>query len=93
MSLVTVFVAKNNGKRAAENRRRRKREAEQEEEEEPKRKKSQANKPPTGKAILYRLYPTSDQKQLLQQWFGVARWTYDKCLDAIKNLNKKSTLP
>jgi hypothetical protein len=27
---------------------------------------------------------------LLQQWFGVARWIY-KCLDAIKNLNKKKT--
>jgi predicted site-specific integrase-resolvase len=40
MSLVTVFVAKNNGKRAAENRRVRKREAEQEEEEEPRRKKA-----------------------------------------------------
>jgi predicted site-specific integrase-resolvase len=40
MSLVTVFVAKNNGKRAAENRRRRKREAEREQEEESKRKKA-----------------------------------------------------
>jgi predicted site-specific integrase-resolvase len=39
MSLVTVFLAKNNGKRATENRRRRKREDEQEKEE-PKRKKA-----------------------------------------------------
>jgi len=26
---------------------------------------------------------------LLRKWFGVARWTYNKCLDAIKSLNKK----
>jgi putative transposase len=70
---------------------------EDEESEKPSKKrrknpsaKKPSNKPPTGKAIHYRLYPTSDQKQLLQQWFGVARWTYNKCLNAIKNLNKKS---
>jgi len=70
---------------------------EDEESEKPSKKrkknpsaKKPSNKPPAGKAILYRLYSTSDQKQLLQQWFGVARWTYNKCLDAIKNLNKKS---
>jgi hypothetical protein len=51
--------------------------------------KKPSNKPPAGKVIRYLLYPTSDQKQLLQQWFGVARWTYNKCLDSIKNLNKK----
>ncbi len=50
MSLITVFVAKNNEKWAAENGRWRKREAEQEEEEEPKGK-NPSNKAPAGKAI------------------------------------------
>jgi hypothetical protein len=46
-----------------------------------KRKKNPSAKKPSnkslaGKAIRCRLYPTNDQKKLLQQWFGVARWTY-----------------
>ncbi len=64
-------------------------ENEESEKKSKKRKKNPSNKPPTGKAILYHLYPTSDQKKSLQQWFGVARWTYNKFLDVIKNLNKK----
>jgi len=47
---------------------------EDEESEKPSKKrkknpsaKNPSNKPPAGKAIRYRLYPTSDQKQLLQQ--------------------------
>jgi len=57
--------------------------SEDEESEKPskKRKKNPSTKKPSnkasaGKAIRYLLYPISDQKQLLQQWFGVARWTY-----------------
>ncbi len=26
---------------------------------------------------------------MLQKWFGVARWTYNKCLVAIRDLKKK----
>lgn len=49
----------------------------------------QQTKAPAGKAMRYRLYPTNEQKQLLQKWFGVVRWTYNKCLDAIRDLKKK----
>ena len=31
-----------------------------------------------------RLCPTKSQKQILNDWFHTARWTYNKCLDAIK---------
>ena len=50
---------------------------------------NQQSKTPAGKAIRYRLYPLNEQKQLLQKWFGVARWTYNKCLVAIRDLKKK----
>jgi hypothetical protein len=58
---------------------------EEEEGERPKKKRreilkarnaKQQSKAPTGKAIRYHLYRTNEQKQLLQKWFGVARWTY-----------------
>jgi putative transposase len=45
------------------------------------------------KAIRLRVYPTHEQKQLLNQWFGVCRWTYNQCAHAINEkrirLNKK----
>jgi hypothetical protein len=99
MSLVTVFVEKK-----LENAQQRTK-GEESEKLRKKRKKNSStkkpsNKPPAGKAIRYHLYPTSDQKQLLQQWFGVARWTYNKCLDIIKKSKQeeeqeatKNTLP
>jgi transposase len=41
-----------------------------------------------------RLYPTKEQNSKLQKWFGVTRWTYNRCVSAIKNkqlkANKKS---
>ena len=27
-----------------------------------------------------RLYPTTKQREVLNHWFGVARWTYNQCL-------------
>lgn len=30
-----------------------------------------------------RLYPNVDQKKILSKWFGVARWTYNNCLNLI----------
>lgn len=32
-----------------------------------------------------RLYPTKKQREILKQWFGTFRWTYNKCLEGIKN--------
>jgi putative transposase len=31
-----------------------------------------------------RLYPTSKQRQVLAQWFGAARWTYNQCVHGIE---------
>jgi putative transposase len=32
-----------------------------------------------------RLYPSRHQKKKLQSWFGVVRWTYNRCVAALKN--------
>lgn len=46
------------------------------------------------KAHKIRLYPTKEQKQILNQWLGACRWTYNKCVQAIQEkkvkANKKS---
>jgi len=39
------------------------------------------------KAIKVRVYPNQAQKILLSQWFGVCRWTYNQCAQA---LNQKA---
>jgi transposase len=44
------------------------------------------DKPIAAKAKLIQIYPTKDQKNTLKKWFGVRRWIYNKCLDAV---NKK----
>ncbi|ODQ75789.1 hypothetical protein LIPSTDRAFT_1213, partial [Lipomyces starkeyi NRRL Y-11557] len=31
----------------------------------------------------YRLYPTAEEKKILVEWIGAARWTYNVCLRAI----------
>jgi transposase len=41
------------------------------------------NEVPAGKKITIRLYPDKQKKELLMKWLGTARWTYNKCLDAI----------
>lgn len=46
-------------------------------------KKEKKSKP--GQSIKIRLYPTTNQKEILRRWLGTARWTYNKCLDAVKN--------
>lgn len=48
---------------------------------------------PLLKAIRIRVYPTKEQKQIISKWFGVARWTYNQCANALnedKSYNKKS---
>lgn len=44
---------------------------------------------PAGKCRKVRIYPSSDQIKPLKGWFGTARWTYNKCLDAIENESVK----
>jgi putative transposase len=67
---------------------------------EPKQKKARIRKrenlkPSVGKSKRIRVYPNAAQKVLLNCWFGTARWTYNQCLQKIKedrtNL-KKGTL-
>ncbi|KAK9262605.1 putative transposase DNA-binding domain-containing protein, partial [Lipomyces tetrasporus] len=36
------------------------------------------------KVRRFRLYPTTEQKAILRNWFGTARWTYNRCLDAVE---------
>lgn len=63
-----------------------------------KRKQSTAAKPkgpkkPTAeRARKIRLLPSIEQKKILNQWFGTARWTYNQCLAYWKEtgfINKK----
>jgi putative transposase len=32
-----------------------------------------------------KIYPTTQQKEILNKWFGGARWTYNKCVEYLKN--------
>ncbi|KAK9489028.1 hypothetical protein V1508DRAFT_465267 [Lipomyces doorenjongii] len=36
------------------------------------------------KARCFRVYPTTEQKAILRNCFGTARWTYNRCLDAVE---------
>ncbi len=40
-------------------------------------------KPPAEKAHKIRFYPRPHQHVQLKQWFGIVRWTYNKCVDYI----------
>ena len=46
------------------------------------------------KARKIKLYPTTQEKQILTRWFGATRWTYNKCLEYIQTnkdgMNKKT---
>ena len=55
------------------------------------KKKKNENKEEAGKSKSIRVYFTNDQKIKLNKWFGVKRWIYNKCLDAIKNRNIPAT--
>lgn len=48
------------------------------------KKKKEKSKPAAAKAIKLRVFPTPEQKDLLEQWFGAARWTYNQCLSKVK---------
>ncbi|KAJ8102758.1 hypothetical protein POJ06DRAFT_245552, partial [Lipomyces tetrasporus] len=49
-----------------------------------KREEEQTEKEQAEKARRFRLYPTTEQKAILRNWFGTARWTYNRCLDAVE---------
>src|SRR6185437_10005641 len=41
-------------------------------------------KQPAEKSIIIRLFPTPQQKQILDGWIGTTRWTYNQCVSLIK---------
>ena len=47
--------------------------------------KKRLPKAPAGKTKRLRIYPTDEQKKLLHSWMGIARWTYNKSVMAIKS--------
>jgi putative transposase len=51
--------------------------------------KKNPDKPSAAKARKIRVYPNARQRELLLKWFKTARWTYNKCLEAIKNNRAK----
>lgn len=58
-----------------------------EEKRPPKRFKSskkEVTKPPAGKVLRIRLFPTQEERMRLRQWIGTARWTYNQCLIAVE---------
>jgi predicted site-specific integrase-resolvase len=112
LSIVTVFVAKHNGRRSATNRKRRKEEAKAaarptREEKKARKpppekkaktktktkttKKEEEEKPPVGRVRKIRLYPNAEERQKLTRWFGAARWTYNRCLEEVRDKGCKRT--
>ena len=45
--------------------------------------KKQRQKLPAGKVKQIRLFPTKQQKKILNNWFGTVRWTYNQVLAAM----------
>ena len=54
-------------------------------------KKQTPEKPNAAKARKIRVYPSVSQRALLLKWFGTARWTYNQCLEAIKENRAQKT--
>ena len=50
------------------------------------------NKESANSSIKIRIYPTKEQKQTLNKWFGVRRFIYNKCLASIKKKECKENL-
>jgi len=53
--------------------------------EEPPRKKPK-KAVPAARTRKFRLYPTPKQRTMLNEWFNIARWTYNKCVGESKKL-------
>jgi putative transposase len=61
----------------------------------PKKHRSASNRSvivsSTVKTRKIRLFPTPQQRDMLIQWFGTARWTYNQCLTRVQNKECKPT--
>lgn len=53
-----------------------------------KNKDRQSVKQQAAKCIKIKLNPNTEQRTKLNKWFGVVRWTYNQCLEAVKNGKK-----
>ena len=88
LSITTVFVARHTGLRAATNKRKRLRnETDERQTSAILNKDNQAFETRKNK-----LYPSAHQKKVLKEWFSIACWTHNKCLNEIKEdglLSKK----
>jgi hypothetical protein len=85
LSIVIVFVAKNNRFRCRSRKRRQKVEESQKMEKKSTKKESaEESKEPAGKSIMIRLYLNKSQKEELNKWFGTARWTYNQVVASLR---------
>jgi putative transposase len=48
-------------------------------------------KEPAAKCRKICLYPNERQKEVLRRWFGTVRWTYNRCVEAVKKGMVKAT--
>jgi putative transposase len=53
--------------------------------------KKGVEKQSAGKARRIRVYPNAAQKDKLMHWFGTARWTYNRCLDLVREKMEAET--
>jgi regulator of replication initiation timing len=85
LSIVIVFVAKNNRLRGRNRKKRQKVEESQKMKKKLTKKESaEETKKPAGKSIMIRLYPNKSQKEELNKWFGTARWTYNQVVALLR---------
>jgi putative resolvase len=87
LSIVTVFVARNNGKRSNGYKKRAKKSKMEPKDETSKQEKKgkrdpMKDLPKKAKKIL--MIPTTVQKKILNEWFHTARWIYNQCLAIVK---------
>eukprot|EP00761_Pharyngomonas_kirbyi_P007776 gb/GECH01007787.1/.p1 GENE.gb/GECH01007787.1/~~gb/GECH01007787.1/.p1 ORF type:complete len:117 (+),score=7.31 gb/GECH01007787.1/:1-351(+) len=54
-----------------------------------KQKERQSIKEPEQRAWKIRLYPNRIQRQRLNQWFRIYRWTYNRCVAFFNEINEK----
>jgi hypothetical protein len=51
--------------------------------------KKKSSKIQAAKAIRIKLYPTKKQTEILKKWIATARWTYNQCLNGVKEKKMK----
>jgi hypothetical protein len=86
LSIVIVFVTKNNRLRGRSRKRRQKLEESQKNGRKNRQKKesTEETKEPAAKSIMICLYSNKSQKEELNKWFGTARWTYNQVVASLR---------